>query len=283
VNSRDVTSWRCANCSRAVDSPCCPQCGEEAPQKRDLSLRGLAVELFHALTDLDGRLLRSFRLLLFRPGALTVVYADGVRKPYFGPIQLFLVVNLLFFALQSVTSQKVFSTSLASHLHKQDWSALATGLTTARLAQRGLTLAVYAPVFDHAVAANAKSMVILMAVPFTLLLPLLFLRSGRPFAAQIVFALHFYSFLLLVFCATLLVLLVDGWAGGTQLDSAAMDTGLFVALLTSAACYLYVAVGRVHGARGLGRLLAVAALVAAVGIAVPAYRFVLFLITLYTT
>ena len=74
---------------------------------------------------MDSRLLRSFRALLFRPGALTTAYLEGPRKPYISPFQLFLLANLLFFAIQSVTRDKVFSKSLASHLHGQDWSELA--------------------------------------------------------------------------------------------------------------------------------------------------------------
>jgi Protein of unknown function (DUF3667) len=279
----DAAPWRCATCGRDVATQFCAHCGESAMRRSDLSLRKLAVELFHALTDVDGRMLRSFRLLLTRPGALTAAYVQGSRNPYYGPFQLFLIVNVLFFACQSLSSQKIFATPLASHLSGQDWSELARDLTGARLTARHVTVAAYAPVFDHAAASNAKSLVILMAVPFALLLPLLFLRSGRAFAAHIVFALHFYSFQLLLFCAALLVLLLRGWLGGAQQLTPALDTGVFAVLLLLAAIYLYFAVRRFYAARGARLVACVVVLVLAVGAAIPAYRFVLFLITLYST
>jgi hypothetical protein len=75
---------------------------------------------------------------LFRPGALTIAYLEGPRKPYISPFQLFLISNLLFFAVQSITHDKVFSTPLDSHLHGQDWSELARDPVENRLAEKHL-------------------------------------------------------------------------------------------------------------------------------------------------
>jgi len=41
--------------------------------------------------------------LLQHPGELTLAWTRGVRKPYVAPFQLFLIANVLFFALQSAT------------------------------------------------------------------------------------------------------------------------------------------------------------------------------------
>jgi len=49
------------------------------------------------------------------------------------PFQLFLLANLLFFAVQSLTSTNIFGATLDSHLHRQDWSALAQQLLAQRL------------------------------------------------------------------------------------------------------------------------------------------------------
>src|SRR6185369_5502797 len=96
----------------------------------------------------------------------------GIRKPYVAPFQLFLLANVIFFALQSVTGEIVLSSPLDSHLHHQDWSELAQSLLAERLDARLLSIETYTPVFDSAVALNAKSLIGLMAIPFTLLLPI---------------------------------------------------------------------------------------------------------------
>ena len=275
--------WACVTCGTTVSTTHCPDCGESAIRAHDLGLRRLIIEAFHAVTDLDSRLVRSIRALVFRPGALTTAYLEGPRKPYISPFQLFLLANLLFFAVQSVTDNKVFSTPLDSHLHGQDWSALARDLVAKRLDDKQMSLQTYAPLFDHVVEVNARSLIFLMAVPFALLLVLMFLRNRRPFAAHIVFTLHFYAFQLMLLCLLLLGLLAQTLLGGGARLSAATDIALFAIQLAVSAVYLYVATGRVYGISGLRRVATAGALVVAASCVVLGYRFVLFIVTLYGT
>ena len=264
-------------------TPYCSQCGERVLQPRDLTLRSLGEKLFHAMTSIDGRLIRTVRCLLRRPGVLTVAYIEGHRKPYIAPLQLFLIANVLFFAIQSLTSTNIFGASLQSHLHNQDWSDLAQSLVTQRLAKTNTRLDAYAPIFDRAVVLNAKSLIILMAVPFALLLPFVFFQSKRLFATHVVFSLHLYTFLLLLFCLSLLIAMTDVLLGGVGLKSAWMDNVLSVLNLLACATYLYLAVGPVYGASGHSSALKALGLALSVGAIVLGYRFLLFLITFYWT
>src|SRR6185295_17756650 len=106
--------WTCPTCRNAAVSSYCPECGERPLRSRDLTLRGLFDQVVTACTNLDGRLVRSFRCLVGRPGALTVAYLRGQRKLYSPPLQLFLLANLLFFALHTPTGAKVLSAPLDS-------------------------------------------------------------------------------------------------------------------------------------------------------------------------
>jgi Protein of unknown function (DUF3667) len=93
-------------------------------QERELTLRGFVEQVAVAFTNVDSRLMRSLVCLLTRPGALTVAYLQGQRRPYIRPLQLFLIANVLFFAIESLTNSTIFSTPLDSHLHKQPWDGL---------------------------------------------------------------------------------------------------------------------------------------------------------------
>jgi hypothetical protein len=177
----------------------------------------------------------------------------------------------------------VFSSSLDSHLHHQDWSALAQELVDHRLAATRTTLDRFAPLFDRAVVLHAKSLVIAMAVPFALLLPLVFLPSRRPFSIHVVFALHLYAFLLLLFCVALGIAALDAATGGAGLASAAIDNLLTALILVCSSAYLYLASGPVYGVAGWGRIARSLLLALAVGAIVVGYRFAIFLVTLYTT
>lgn len=278
-----MTAWTCPSCGALVSSPYCPACGERRLAPRDLTLRGLLGQAWKAFSSLDGRLLRSVVALVAHPGRLTVAHATGKRLPYLGPFNLFLATNVLFFATQSLTHTNIFSSTLDSHLHQQDWSALAQSLADARLAATHRTLSAYAPLFDQAALVNAKSLVILMVPPFAALLPLAFLRSRRPFVTHVVFATHLYAFLLLLFSAAMVVAAIEGGLGGGGLASPRVDTVLSIVNLAACAAWLYVAAGVVYEAKGVVRVVSALGLALAVGGIVLGYRFALFLITLYTT
>jgi hypothetical protein len=279
----DNVHWTCPTCKVVVTTPFCARCGEEPLPPRDLTLRGLAEKLLHAVTSIDARAARSTWCLLRHPGDLTVAWTSGVRKPYVAPFQLFLIANVLFFALQWLTGENVFSSSLDSHLHHQDWSNMAQSLLARRLEATHTSHEQYAPMFDRAVVLNAKSLILLMTLPFALLLPLAFFRERRPFMTHVAFSLHLYTFLLLLFCAALLAAKLSAWLGFGGLDVPRVDNLLSVANVIACAAYVHFAIGPVYDATGTMRAIKAVLLTLAVAVIVLGYRFVLFLITLYAT
>ncbi len=202
---QDGVGWTCLTCKLRVTTPFCAACGEQRLDPRDLTLAGLGEKLLHAFTSIDARAARSATVLLRASGGLTLAWTSGLRKPYVGPFQLFLIANVFFFALQSLTGDAVLSSPLQSHLQHQDWSELARSLLAQHLAATHISLEQYAPVFDRAVVLNAQSLVVLMALAFAVLPPLVFIRERRPFMTHVAFSFHLYAFLLLLFCAALLL------------------------------------------------------------------------------
>jgi hypothetical protein len=276
-------TWSCPTCRAAVATPFCPSCGERPLERHELTLRGLATQIFHALTSVDGQLLRTFVRLFRRPGDLTVAYLDGQRKPYIGPVPLYLMANVSFFAAESLFGSHVFSTSLAYHLNFQPWSPLAQTLVAEHLAATGTALETYAPVFDQALSLHARSLIILMALVFAVFPWLVFHRSGKPFVVHAVFSLHLYSFLLLLLCVANVIPELDARFSEGAPWWRALDNAMAAALLLACAGYMYVASRKVYGARGVARVAQVAVLTLGVGAVVLGYRFGLFVLTLYTT
>jgi hypothetical protein len=279
----DGVKWACPTCKVIVTTPFCARCGEEPVAPRDLTLRGLAEKLLHTFTNIDARVARSASLLVRHPGELTLAWTSGVRKPYVAPFQLFLIANVLFFALQSLTGENVFSSSLDSHLHHQDWSDLAKSLVARRLEATHTNLQQYQPLFDRAVVLNAKSLIFLMAISFASLLPLAFFSERRPIMTHVAFSFHLYTFLLLLFCIALLAAKLSALLGFGGLDAPVVDNVLSVVNLAACAVYIYLAIGPVYGATGTLRATKALVLALAVAAIVLGYRFVLLLITLYAT
>jgi hypothetical protein len=278
-----LPKWTCPSCGLRRAGAYCPSCGEEPLRPRDLKVDDLAGKIFQAFSSVDGRLMRSFRLLLTRPGALSAAYVEGQRRKYLTPLHLFFIANALFFAVQTLTSTQIFSSPLASHLHQQDWSPLARELTAARLAERGQALADFAPTFDTAAVLNAKALIVLMALALAPLLPAFFMRPRRAFGAHVVFALHFHTFVLLLLCLSLLLAEATLLGGGEGLASKRVDVALSLFNLGAIGAYLYLAAGRFYASRGAARIAKAAAIAALVAAIALGYRFVIFLITLYTS
>jgi hypothetical protein len=274
--------WTCPTCRVKVPTAFCPACGERPVGPPDLTLRGLLAQMTKAVTGIDGRLVRSFRLLVNKPGALTQAYVDGRRKPFIGPFPLFLITNAVFFAAQSLTHARIFASSLASHLHGQDWSAVAQRLVADRVAATGTTPERFAPLFDQAVILNAKSLVIAMTLPFVVLLPIAYRSSRRPFATHAAFTLHLYAFLLLLFCFSLALAAVDVLLGGGGLGSPRVDKVLTAINVAASTAYLYFAARVVYAQRGAVGLAKALVLAIAIVAIVLGYRFAIFLFTLYT-
>ena len=275
--------WTCPTCNGAVSTSFCPDCGEHPLRAHDLTLRGFLGQMVQTCTNIDGPFLRSLRCLVSRPGVLTVAYLEGQRKAYTPPLQLFLVANVLFFAMQSLTGAKIFSTPLDQHLHSDIWGSVAQQSIPRHLEMRHTTLDLYAPIFDQAVALNAKSLIVVMVLPFALLPALLFYRRHRPFVVHMVFSLHFYAFLLLLLCVSLTVLGISLMFGGPGLESEDFDHVLSIVELALCAVYLHFAVRTVYAAQGVSRILKVGALAFAVAGIFLGYRFALLLITLSAT
>jgi len=98
-----------------------------------------------------------------------------------------------------------------------------------------------------------------------------------------VFAVHLYTYMLLIFCVSLAISGVDVLFGGTGLLSNWVDDLLSILNLAACAIYLHQASGTVYGAKGVGRAFQVAMLTVAVAAIALGYRFALLVITLYTT
>jgi len=256
-------------------------CGERQIDPRELTIAGMFGQLLQVFSSIDGRLIRSFRPLLRPPGQLTTSYLAGQRLLYVRPLSLFLVTNVFFFAVQSFSSTSIVAPPLESHLHEQDWSAVASSLVAGQLEARHTSLEQLAPLYDQAAVLNAKSLVILMVLPFTLLTALLFMRHKEPFVAHVVFSLHMYSFVLLLYCLSLVVIVLDGFFGGDGLFSPLLDNILTASLIVLIGSYAFLSVGAVYGNAGAIRAIQALLLSVAVAAILIGYRFVIFLITLY--
>ncbi len=286
----EATPWICPSCGASASSPYCSACGERRWNERDLSLRHLVEPLLEGLIHFDSRLLRTARTLVAAPGRLTTAYLEGQHRPFVAPFHIFLVANVVFFLAQTFSGLGIFTTPLSAQIQDQIYSPLVARWTTSHLAAKGLTLSQYAPIYAHAESLYAKTLVMVMLPLFAVATGLLFVDRRRVAVANLVFAVHFYAFLLIflsaLFPSLLLALLLTVRLRhylGMVLDANALDLIVTGIEGTVCAVYLAKAVATVYGSGPLRRWLSAGVLTVAALYILYAYRFVLFVVTLTTT
>jgi hypothetical protein len=276
---------RCVSCGRPAGTPFCPHCGERRPGDREYSVVHFAHEAAAAVTNTDGTLLRTLWTLVRRPGELTAAYMRGQRVGYMRPLQLFLLLNLIFFLVARWSS--VFDTPLLTHMNAALHDEIATRAVNARLATRRITLDEYRVAFDNASGTQAKSLVILMVPMFAAIVGIVNVRRRRYALQHLVFSLHAFSvlFLILLTVAVAVEVPLKWWARarGIDLHWQVTDQTVSSAVILAFGTYAALALRRAYGDGRAAAIAKAAALCVALGLVLFAYRFVLFFTVFWAT
>jgi hypothetical protein len=211
----------CPNCATPLRGPYCHECGQRARSLR-IRLRDVFEEAADELLHLDGKLVRTVRLLVTRPGMLTAELLAGRRVRYVSPLRLFLTFSLLFFALAAIVPG-----ARQSYVRGESGAA-GTPPTPADLAA--------AESLGDAVFANLPRAVFLLMPVFALLTWAFYRRQERFYVPHLYHSIHFHAFAFLMLAVAVPFEL--GGKVGRDLG------GLFV---LAAVPYHYLSLRRVFG------------------------------------
>jgi len=185
------TADACVSCGTALAGPYCHACGERRRAPEELSARHFLRDFGDDVFDLDSRAVRSLRILLLRPGKLTLEYVEGRRKAYVSPLRLYLIVFavMLFVTLLLPQTQPQQGDRIADFFrHTVHWVAVQRSLTDAA-AERAIT---------QTSAQYVTWISVLIPLVFAAFLFAVFHRRRRWFGEHLVFATHFATFNFLV-------------------------------------------------------------------------------------
>lgn len=99
--SHAAVSSECLNCGTRLHGSYCHACGQKAASA-NVSLHDFAHEATHEFLHLDGKILQTMKLLVAKPGQLTVEFLRGRRARYISPLRVYLTVSLIFFTLAAI-------------------------------------------------------------------------------------------------------------------------------------------------------------------------------------
>ena len=98
----------CFSCGEKMSGVFCYACGNKNDNYRR-SIWSLGAELFASLTAFEGRIWRSLRSLIFKPGQMAREFSDGARQKWTSPIRLYLATSLLLFGYITLSNTQLIA------------------------------------------------------------------------------------------------------------------------------------------------------------------------------
>jgi Na+/H+ antiporter NhaC len=153
---------------------------------KTLSVHDFAHEAVHEFLHLDGKIGRSLKLLVARPGELTREFVAGRRARYISSLRLYLTFSLIFFFLAAVNpggGRKMVEVSAGDERQVEE----------------------IASTLEH----NIPRVMFLLMPAFALLTFALFRKSQPYYVPHLYYSVHFHAFLFLLLSVVALL----GFAG----------------------------------------------------------------------
>jgi hypothetical protein len=186
----------CATCGNDHPENYCPSCGEKPFEPKQLSFKEFIEELFEGFLHFDNKFFRTLKQLVTKPGQLSLDYTHGRRVWYMKPIQLFLVMNLIFFIL---AFHNMYSLPLNNYITYNPFIRFNTQhIIKQELANSHLSLKEYTQVFNEKIKGLSKECIFLFIPFYGLAFYAFFFKKKQYFVEHLVFATHFCTFILLL-------------------------------------------------------------------------------------
>ncbi len=189
-------SRTCKCCDNVFEGRYCNVCGEKVIESYERSFLGFLENLLNAFTFLDGKFIRSLRLLITRPGQLSRNIANGIRAPYMKMISLFFVANFFYFLFPFFDS---FNSSLYSQLNLMgSHSVRAKEIVKVEIEKRQISMEEFQEKYQAQSTNLSKLLLITLVLAMTAILMIINYSKRNYFFDHLLISLEFYSFHLLI-------------------------------------------------------------------------------------
>jgi hypothetical protein len=191
----------CLNCNTRLHGKFCHACGQKATPA-NVKLHDFVHEATHEFLHLDGKILHTLKLLVTRPGQLTVEFLDGRRARYISPLRVYLTFSLIFFTLAALLPRGLEGAMQV----KKDGTGLKGDTEFERRLERGFgKIDQHPELLGEAVLHHlTKVMFVLMPV-FALIVWAFYRRQQRFYIPHLYYSVHFHAFVFLVMSVYVIV------------------------------------------------------------------------------
>jgi hypothetical protein len=273
----------CKSCGHTFVGLYCNMCGEKVIEPKDRKFRSFLGTVMVSTTFVDNRFIKSLWSTISKPGFLSREYVDGRRVIYMRPLQMFFILNLVYFLFPVL---QMFNSSLYTQLHVLPHSRLARSVVSGILKKDGMTMPGFELMYNDKTTSLAKLLIVVFVVFASLPLSLIFRKKNRYFTDHVAFAVELTSFNLAVNAVglTLLFALINKIfrlshaTYGVYLN----DLTLTIIFVSTNLYFIFYAARTFYGQKGKRLMLKAFAGILGLFLALEAYRFFLFFITIWT-
>lgn len=284
MESLDTEEHVCKSCGNRFSGVYCNLCGEKVIEPQDRSFRAFLANILIAITFADSRFFKTLWLILSNPGYLSAQYAEGIRVKYVRPLQMFFILNLIYFLFPVL---QLFNSSLRTQMYYLAHGEWVRKLVINRLVHENLSLAGFELMYNAKSAGLAKLLVVVYVMLAAIPLALLFIRKrNRYFTDHVTLSVELACFNILVNAIALSAFL---WVvsrlikiGNLTWNNYLNDNTLTIIFIITNLYFVYRAAYTFYNQRGWKRVAKAVAMIIGLFLALEAYRIILFFITFWS-
>lgn len=273
----------CKSCGHIFTGLYCNICGEKVIEPKDRSMRTFMGNILIAITFADSRFIKTLWYTIRNPGFVSKEYADGRRVHYLRPLQLFFILNLVYFLVPVL---QLFNSSLRTQMYFLFHSSMVRELVINHVVEEGLSLDGYGLMYDSKSTAIAKLLMIVFVLLAALPLSLIFKNKNRYFTDHVALSVElacYNIFVNAIFLSGLLWVLsrIFYWSG-SGLGDYLNDTTFTIIFITTNTYFIYSASRTFYQQKGKRLIIKSALSIVGLFLALEAYRLLLFFVTFWS-
>lgn len=190
--TESASNHTCLNCGNVFQGKYCNCCGEKVYGDHDKSIGHLVEEAFHFLTHVEGSFFVTLKTIFRHPGKFSLDYCNGLRKKYFRPVSLFMLLVVLYLLFPKFSGLNMKLGTYASDEYGFTWIAIPA--IQQKMASQNADFTKLSELYAKKSATVTKLSLFLLIPLSALLISFLFSRSKRYFFDHLIISMEITSF-----------------------------------------------------------------------------------------